>query len=419
LEINKKNAGKMNIWILNHYAATPDLATGTRHYDFGMELSKRGHNITVFASGFLPTRPTEKCPLNRDKYLIEEINNNFRFVWVNTFKYEKNNWKRIANMLSYSRRVPEVIKSLNLTKPDIIVGSSVHLFAVLTAYLLSRKFGSYFVMEVRDLWPVSLIDMGVSRWHPFIILLGLLERFLYKKADKIVVLPPKANEYIESLGISANKIRWVPNGVDLSRFNINSEGDLNKNNNEFIVMYAGALGTANNLDIVIDSAGILKPKYPNVKFVFVGEGIEKSKLIQKAKLLKLDNVEFKNPVKKEEISGLLGKADVLFFNLPNLAVFKYGISSNKLFDYLASGKPIIFSCNSINNPVDEADAGITVPPSNPQALTEAVIKLHNIPVYQRQEMGKRGKEYVRKYHDIPILVDRMEEVFKEVLEKKE
>jgi glycosyltransferase involved in cell wall biosynthesis len=184
-------------------------------------------------------------------------------------------------------------------------------------------------------------------------------------------------------------------------------------------MYAGALGTANNLDIVIDSAGILKPKYPNVKFVFVGEGIEKSKLIQKAKLLKLDNVEFKNPVKKEEISGLLGKADVLFFNLPNLAVFKYGISSNKLFDYLASGKPIIFSCNSINNPVDEADAGITVPPSNPQALTEAVIKLHNIPVYQRQEMGKRGKEYVRKYHDIPILVDRMEEVFKEVLEKKE
>jgi len=274
-------------------------------------------------------------------------------------------------------------------------------------------------MEVRDLWPETLIDMGVPRWHPFIVLLGLLERFLYKRADKIIVLPPKAHEYIESLGISSHKIRWVPNGVDLSKFNINGEDDLNKNNNEFVVMYVGALGTANNLDVAIDSANILKNKYSNIKFVFVGDGLEKSKLVQKAKLLKLDNVEFRNPVEKKEIPRLLRKADALFFNLPNLPVFKYGISSNKLFDYLASGKPIIFSCSSINNPVDEADAGITISPDNPQVLAEAVIKLHNIPAYKRQEMGKRGKDYVKKYHDIPMLVDSMEEVFKEALGKKE
>ena len=419
LEIDGKKQGKMNIWMLNHYAVTPDLPTGTRHFDFGMELSRRGHNITVFASGFHPARSTKKCPHNRDKYLVEEINNNFRFVWVKTFRYEKNDWRRVVNMLSYSRRVPKIVKSLNLTKPDIIIGSSVHLFAVLTGYLLSRKFGSYFIMEVRDLWPETLIDMGVPRWHPFIVLLGLLERFLYKRADKIIVLPPKAHEYIESLGISSHKIRWVPNGVDLSKFNINDQDDLNKSNNEFVVMYVGALATANNLDVAIDSANILKNNYSNIKFVFVGDGIEKLKLVQKAKLLKLDNVEFRNPVEKEEVPRLLRKADALFFNLPNLPVFKYGISSNKLFDYLASGKPIIFSCSSINNPVDEADAGITISPGNPQVLAEAVIKLHNIPAYKRQEMGKRGKDYVKKYHDIPVLVDSMEEVFKEALEEKE
>jgi glycosyltransferase involved in cell wall biosynthesis len=419
LEIGEKKRGKMNIWMLNHYAATPDLSTGTRHFDFGMELSRRGHNITVFASGSHPARSTKKCPPNNDRYLVEEINNNFRFIWVKTFRYEKNDWKRVVNMLSYSRRVPQIVKSLNLKKPDIIIGSSVHLFAVLTGYLLSRKFGSYFIMEVRDLWPETLIDMGVPRWHPFIVLLGLLERFLYKRADKIIVLPPKANEYIESLGISSHKIRWVPNGVDVSKFNINGEDDLNKSNNEFVVMYVGALATANNLDVAIDSADILKDNYPNIKFVFVGDGIEKPKLVQKTELLKLDNVEFRNPVEKGEIPGLLRKADALFFNLPNLPVFKYGISSNKLFDYLASGKPIIFSCSSINNPVDEADAGITISPGNPQALAEAVVKLHNIPAYKRQEMGKRGKDYVKKYHDIPVLVDSMEEVFKEALEKKE
>jgi glycosyltransferase involved in cell wall biosynthesis len=411
------------VWIFNHYAITPEMPGGTRHYDFAKELTKKGYKVTIFASSFHVGQHKELKLGKNEKYKIEDYGG-VNFVWLKTFHYQKNNWKRIVNMLSYmyraywlGRKITKKVEGFD--NPDIIIGSSVHLFAVYAAYLLSKKYKVPFIMEVRDLWPQTLIDMGLSKWHPFIVLLGLLERFLYKRADKIIVLPPKAHEYIESLGISPHKIRWVPNGVDLSKFNINGEDDLNKNNNEFVVMYVGALGAANNLDVAIDSANILKNKYSNIKFVFVGAGLKKSKLAQKAKLLKLDNVEFRNPVEKEEIPRLLRKADVLFFNLPNLPVLKYGISSNKLFDYLASGKPIIFSCNSINNPVDEADAGITISPDNPQVLAEAVIKLHNTPAYKRQEMGKRGKDYVKKYHDIPILVDSLEEVFKEALEKKE
>jgi glycosyltransferase involved in cell wall biosynthesis len=180
-------------------------------------------------------------------------------------------------------------------------------------------------------------------------------------------------------------------------------------------MYVGALGTANNLDVAIDSANILKNKYSNIKFVFVGDGLEKSKLVQKAKLLKLDNVEFRNPVKKEEIPRLLRKADALFFNLPNLPVFKYGISSNKLFDYLASGKPIIFSCNAPDNPAERAKASITVSPSNPKELADAILKLYHMPEKQKEEMGQRGKEYVKKYHSTPVLADKLEELIKEQL----
>lgn len=409
----------MNIWILNHYAITPDLPGGTRHFDFGKELSKRGYDVTIFASSFHYSLLKEIKLHDNNNYIIDDINDNFKFVWVKTFPYKKNDWRRVQNMLSYLWRVYKTAKSLGLEKPNIIMGSSVHLFAVLASYFLSIHFRACFIMEVRDLWPQTLIDMGIPKWHPFVIFLSLLEKFLYKKTGKIITLLPKAHEYIESLGISLRKIVWIPNGVDLNRFDVETEDASSTNNDEFIMMYVGAFGIANNLDVAIDSADILKNKYSNIKFVFIGSGPEKLRLIKRAELLKLHNIEFRDPIKKDKISEALVRADVLFFNLENSSVFKYGISSNKLFDYLASGKPIIFPSNTINDPINEAKAGITVPPDNPQALAKAIIKVHNMPKEKKQEMGKRGREYVKKYHNIPILVNKLERVFEELLEKGE
>jgi len=408
----------MNIWILNHYAITPDLPGGTRHFDFGKELSRRGHNITIFASSFRHSLSKETKSYDNNNYIIENINDNFKFVWIKTFPYKKNDWRRVLNILSYSWRVYKTAKSLRLEKPNIVMGSSVHLFAVLTSYFLSIHFKAHFIMEVRDLWPQTLIDMGIPKCHPFVIFLSLLEKFLYEKAEKIITLLPKAHEYIECLGISPWKVVWVPNGVDMSRFDVEIKDTLSKSNNEFIVMYAGAFGIANNLDVAINSANILKDKYLNIKFVFIGDGPEKSRLIKRAKLLKLRNIEFRDSIKKDKIPEVLTKADALFICLKNLALYKYGLSFNKLFDYLASGKPIIFSSNAVNNPMDETRAGITVPADNPEALTKAIIKLHNMPREKKQEMGNKGREYVKKYHNIPILVNKLERVFEELLEKK-
>jgi len=408
----------MNIWILNHYAITPDLPGGTRHFDFGKELSKRGHNVTIFVSSFHYWLLKEIKSYDNNNYIIDNINDNFRFVWIKTFPYKKNNWRKVLNMLSYSWRVYETVKSLNLERPNIIMGSSVHLFAVLVSYFLAKHFKIHFIMEVRDLWPQTLIDMGVPRLHPFVIFLSLLEKFLYERTEKIMTLLPEAHEYIESLGISPGKVVWIPNGVDLNRFDVEIEDALAGNNDEFIMMYVGAFGIANNLDIAIDSADLLKDKYPNIKFVFIGSGQEKSRLIERAKLLKLHNIEFRDPIKKDKIPEVVAKADILFFNLENSLVFKYGISSNKLFDYLASGKPIIFSSSAVNNPIDEAKAGITIPPNNPQALTKTIVRLYDMPKEEKQEMGKRGREYVKKYHNIPMLVDKLEKLFEELPEKK-
>ena len=404
----------MNVWIFNHYALTPDLPGGTRHFDFAKELTNRGHKVTIFASSFHYSLLKEIKKYNKNKFILESYNG-INFIWIKTFPYKKNNWKRVLNMLSYSYRSYKVAKNyekIGIEKPHIIIGSSVHLFAVYTAYKLSKFFKVPFVMEVRDLWPQTLIDMGISKWHPFVILLGILEKFLYKQAKRIITLLPKIKNYIISLGISEDKIVWIPNGVYIDRFS--TKKLKNKNTEKFTVTYAGAIGKANNLDVLIEAAKILKG-IPNIEFVIVGDGPERERLEKKVLEIGLNKVQFKGSVSKNEVLSYLCNSNILYFNLKESPVFRYGISSNKLFDYLASGKPIIFSAFAGNNPVAEARAGITIPPENPEALAEAILKLYRMPDEERKEMGLRGRKYVEKYHSIPKLVDKLEKVLYEVV----
>jgi len=404
----------MNIWIFNHYAVPPTLPGGTRHYDFAIELSKRGYKVRIFASSFHYSQHKETKEFHKKYYINDKIEDIY-FTWIKTFPYQLNNWRRIVNMLSYALRVYKIAKKENFEKPHIIIGSSVHLFAVYAAYLLTKRFKVPFVMEVRDLWPQTLIDMGISRYHPFTILLGILERFLYKKADRIITLLPKSMDYIAALGINRKKLMWIPNGVDLKRFEKNITDEIvPKKNKQFLITYTGAIGKANSLDIVIDAAELTGEKDKNIKFLFVGDGPEKNKLIKMVKDKNLKNVEFKEPVPKEEVIKILYASDALVLNLKDSPLYKYGISLNKLFDYLASGKPILFSGSAGNNPVKEAKAGITIPVQSPEKLAEAILYMKNLPENKRVKMGLRGKKYVEKYHAIPILVDKLEGILNDL-----
>lgn len=304
------------------------------------------------------------------------------------------------------RMLPELLPEIG--RPDVVIGSSPDLPTALAAYLVARDLGVPFVMEVRDLWPQTILDMGtMSPNHPVIIALRWLEKFLYNRAECIISLLPLAHEYITGYGIAREKILWIPNGVDLSR--IDPRREMPVRSEGFKLMYLGAHGQANALDVLIDAAGILQERgYADIKITFIGDGPEKSRLINMARELGLLNVEFLDPVPKNDALQALYGADSLVLNLENVAVFKYGISPNKLFDYMASGKPVIFSVQAFNNPVKEADCGITVPPRNPQALAEAIITLYKMPQESREDMGRRGQKYVAENHDISILGSRLE-----------
>jgi len=182
-------------------------------------------------------------------------------------------------------------------------------------------------------------------------------------------------------------------------------------------MYLGAHGQANALDVLLDAAKVVQNRgYQQIQFTLIGDGPEKPRLIKLAIEMGLKNVEFNDPVPKAEVPQALGGADATVFILNDLPLYRYGISLNKLFDYLAAKKPLILAGDPVNNPVKQAHCGLTVPPRNPEALAKAIIELSRIPKEEREAMGRRGREYVEKYHAIPVLADKLESCLKEVIE---
>ncbi len=387
----------MNLWIFNHYAAPSDSQAGTRHFDMARELVARGHDVCIFSSGFNHMKRREERLLNGEAWK-EECIEGVKFIWIRTKPYFKNDWRRAINILDYSVRV--VFISLHRTeRPDAIIGSSVHPLAALSARIVSSMKGSRFFFEVRDLWPQTLVDMGyLSEQSILTRLLRRIEIYLSVKAEKIITLLPRADLYFSTLGIPKEKVNWIPNGVNLARYDgIKEYGG---GNCPFTLMYVGAHGTANALDVIIECAKLLQDKGESgIRFILVGDGPQKRNLIQYAGKLKLQNIDFRDPVPKEDIPKVMGEADAFIFHLEDLPLFRYGISSNKLFDYLAAGRPILFAANASNNPVEEAQAGITVVPKNPAALAAAVEKLLSLDPERRKEMGRNAREYVRKNHD--------------------
>ncbi|MFA5386568.1 MAG: glycosyltransferase family 4 protein [Candidatus Paceibacterota bacterium] len=396
-----------NIWFFNHYATKED-EPATRTYDFSRELTRRGYNITIFASSFSHYKLEEKYLKDGQGHKTEHCEG-VKFIWIKTFPYKKNDWRRALNMLSYGWRVFWLSLKIK-EKPDVIIGTSIHPFAALSGFFVSKVKKSRFFLEITDIWPEMLIDMGLIPRRSFRgLFLKVVSHYLYRKSETIIIFPPYVKEYLISLGVSKNKITWIPNGVNFSRFKdvVPYSG---KKGDNFVFMYTGIHSPYADLGTVLKAASTLqRDGIENVKFIFVGDGTEKKNLIKLSKILDLNNVEFRDMVPKKEIARVFTEAD-FFISIIKDIVVKYGVSSNKLNDYLAAGRPIIFAVRSKNNPVEEAGAGITISPQDAEVFSEAVKKMINLTEEKRIEMGQNGRKYAEKFLDIKLLTHKLEEL---------
>lgn len=404
--------------MINQTAVAPDMPGGTRHYDFGIELVQRfGCDVTIFASDFnYTTRKRTRPDISALQFM--ENYNGVNFVWVRTLPYKTNDWRRILNMLSFAFNVH--INQVDRKKPNIIVGSTPSLFAAFAGYMFSRRYECKFVLEVRDLWPQALIDMGTCASDSLTVkFLKLIERFLYKRADQIVVFAEGSKKYISDLNsdIDPEKILFIPNGVHLDHFKPSEARDRVRQKLKFgdklIVMYAGAHGLINALHTIIETADLLRYQ-EGIEFVLVGDGPSKLHLLKLVEEKGLSNIRFFDPVSKHEIPNVLNAADILVITLKDIKLCSYSVSPNKLFDYMAIGKPILCAVGGdIASIVHESSAGLLIPPENHKALAEAVINLHNSPE-KREDFGENGQHFLSKHFSRQVLV---EQFYKQIIEQ--
>jgi glycosyltransferase involved in cell wall biosynthesis len=405
----------MKIWILNHYASPPDKAAGTRHYDFGRVLAEQGHEVTIFASSYNHLSRKEER-LSPGEHLRVEWFDGVRFVWVRTLPYAGNDYRRVANMLSYATRT--VLAQRRFSRPDVIVGSSVHMAAVAAAYVIGWARGVPFVFEVRDIWPQTLIDMGAMRKGSLAArILGWAEIFFYRRARMVISLLPKASDYIAGHGISREKIAYIPNGIaDAFPADETLSSDAAelvaritqlRHDGRVIAGYVGSHGQANALATLVHAARELRDRGEDgIVFVFVGDGPEKQTCQRLARDHDLHNVIFWRPVPKRNVPAVLEALDITLFSALDVAVHKYGLSCNKMFDYLASGRPVVSACSVEETPLSASGGGICVPPEAPEAIADALVTLASLGEAGRQAIGDRGKHWVYQNHNVTALAER-------------
>lgn len=394
-----------HVWILNHYAVEPNGAGGTRHYNLAKHLPAHGWTVSIIASSVELNSGRQR--LNKDEKFRLEIFGEVPFLWVRTPRYRGNGGGRVLNMLTYAVRAlfPSVTKCL--TKPDVIIGSTVHPFAAITGALLAQRQRVPFIFEVRDLWPQTLIDMKRIKEHGFTAYtMRSMERWLCHRASRIVMLLPRAEDYIVRLGVPAKKATWISNGVELSDFPYRMPAVTPEQT--FTLMYFGAHGQANGLDNILHAIKLVNDvsSQNKIRLRLIGDGPQKATLQNTARRLQLSNVVFEPSMPKSKIPLLAEQADAFVFNLVDIPVFRYGISSNKLYDFMAAARPIIFCCDAGNNPVKDADCGITINSGSPQALAEGIMEMANLPLAERIAMGMRGRRHVEMNYSYEKLAQR-------------
>jgi len=406
------------IWIINEYAGSPYHGMGLRHYYIARELQKRGYTPIILTASF--SHLLRKYEEFNTPYKINNINN-VKYLWIRVPKYRGGgDKKRVLKWLMFSYRlffVSNLVKQGILEKPNIIIASTPEIFHLIPAYKLSKKFSSKFIYEVRDIWPLSLVELsGISTSHPLIYLMDKIEKFMYKKADCIVSVLPNFKQYLEDYNIKVRNLKIIPNGICLDEYkNIESlPEDIRKGipRDKFLVVYTGTFGKTNALEYLIKAAKRLE-NFKKIHFLLVGKGEEESNLKLLAKGLR--NITFLPSVSKRQVQSILKFADVCYIGLKNMNIFRYGVSPNKIFDYMYAAKPIIYAVNSNNSIVSLAKCGIIIEPENPDAIKNGILQLFKMSGQERLEMGKRGREYVLKHHTYEKLVDKWEEVFNDFI----
>lgn len=411
------------IWVINHYVEIfPHLKEG-RFYNFMLRLMQRGYNVHVFTASTIHNSDFNLIENNeKTKFITKEIDG-INITYIKTRNYTGNGMSRIKNMLDFSRHINSVCSKFICENPDIIYASSPHIFAAREAEKFAQKHNLPCAVEVRDLWPLSIVEYkNFSNKNPLIRYLYHYENKIYRKADALVFTMEGGKEYIRDRNwdksIKLDKIFHINNGIDIAEQDKQREefllDDSDLRGSNFKVVYAGSIRTVNSINLIIEAAKLLKENV-DIKFLIFGDGDKRIELERFCAENGLQNVIFKGRVDKKFIPFVCSQADVNIISVKQTKISQYGVSWNKLFDYMNAGKPIISTVRVNYDLIEGKACGISVEKSTPEAIAEAILRIYNLSQEQYGQMCVNAKNGAKEY-DYSILTDKLEEVIKYAIE---
>ncbi|HNB42131.1 MAG TPA: glycosyltransferase family 4 protein [Anaerolineales bacterium] len=388
----------MKILLINQVFVSPNEPGHTRHFEMGQYLKERGHELIIVASDL--NYQTGQRTVERRGLFAEQVFDGVRVLrtYIYPAIHRSYFWRIIA---FFSFMFSSILTALRVKDVDLVLGTTPPIFQAVSALVVASLRGKPFLLEVRDLWPEFGISMGVLK-NPIVIGLSRwLENFLYKRANHILVNSPAYREYMLAKGVPANKVTYIPYGTDVDMFNPSIDGssirrELNLED-QFMVLYAGALGQANDIDTLLRAAERLK-KEERIKFVLFGDGKEKTRLVTEAQNKNLTNVIFAGTRPKKDMPLIVASADACLAILQDIPAFRTTYP-NKVFDYMAAGRPSIIVIDGITRElIESSHGGVYVTPADDAMLAQKILELAHNPE-QAKTMGANARDYLVKNLD--------------------
>ncbi len=406
----------MNILYINHYAGSPQMGMEFRPYYLAKEWSKMGHKVRIIAADYSHLRI--KNPIIK-KDFEEEIIDGITYNWVKTGKYNGNGVARAMTMFSFVNKIINKAKWIAKNwMPDVIITSSTYPLDTFAGQQIKKNIKNKRVLlihEVHDMWPITLIENGMKKTNPFVILMQISENSFCKKSDYIVSLPCKAKKYFMRHGMSAEKFKPIMNGIVKEEWDnptelpqqhkdlleqLHSEG-------KFIICFFGSVNVSYAIDYLIKAKE--KVDHRNIAVVIVGEGNQKEEL----KRIADKDVYFLPRIVKTSVPSLMREIDCCYVGALHNDMFRFGICMNKLFDSMMSGKPILYAVDAPNNFIKKYKCGISVRAEDIGALAKGINKLLELSLEDRNRMGENGKNAVLKHFTYERIAAQFEELFKD------
>ncbi|HEX6269165.1 MAG TPA: glycosyltransferase family 4 protein [Anaerolineales bacterium] len=383
----------MKILLLNQSFVSPDEPGHTRHFEMAQYLRRCRHEMVIVGSD--SNYQTGLRTVERKGLYVEQMIDGVHVLRAYSAQtlHRSYFWRAIS---FFSFMFSSVWAALHVKEVDLVMGTTPPIFQAVSAWFVAWVRRKPFLLEVRDLWPEFAISMGVIRNPVLIRLAHWLEKFLYKRATHILVNSPAYKQHVLAKGVPEKKISFIPYGTDINMFNPSVDGSSVREKlglqDEFVVVYAGAMGQAHDLYTVLHAAQRLNDEL-GIRFVFFGDGKERTNLQREAERLGLKNVTFAGICPKKQMPLVVASANVCLAILQNIPMF-HTPYPNKVFDYMASGRATVLAIDGvIREVIESSGGGVFVQPGNDEMLAKTILELSKDPARVRQ-MGKNARAYL-------------------------